>query len=179
MVEEIGLLKVTGILWVDSCARLFSSFMSVAFATEFGADGRCVRVASISSHGAVLTAHETGVLVLRSASDLSVVIARATVLDAHVLSEGTPAAPACIYDAAVSTDQQWCIASAGDGVVCKTARFALPSLSFLDNVASTALPARALAISPDNAVMYVMLIIHSRFFLSCMHTCLQKTCTGS
>ena len=141
-------------MWIVVRA-IFSIFMNVSFVSEFGADGRCVRVASVPTHDAILTAHETGVLVLRSALDLSVVIARAAVLDVHALSEGTPAAPACVYDTVVSADQTWCIASAGDGVVCKTVRLALPSLSFLDSVASTALPARALAISPDDAIMYV------------------------
>lgn len=113
-----------------------------------GPDGACVRVAPVPTHNAVLTLHANGALILRNAADLTVIKRKQTCEAAY---DGKARA----FDLVCSHDASWCAVSVCDGVANKVALFELPSLACKSDVTTSLLPTRALAISPDDRIMYV------------------------
>jgi hypothetical protein len=132
----------------------------------FPTDGACVRTVALPKHDAIVTAHANGMVVLRRSNDLLAEIARKQTTEAEAPSCVTPAT-AVLFDAVATRAQDCLIVSVNDGGSYKVVAFELPSLSFRSILCTRSLPARALAVSSDDALMYVR--------LSCCCCCVHTT----
>jgi hypothetical protein len=119
----------------------------------FSTDGAAVRVVALPNHGAILTAHANGTVVVRKTSDIMSEIARKQTTEAEAPTASSPATTV-LFDAVVSHAQDYLVVSVNDGGSYKVVAFDLPSLAFRSIVSTRSLPARALAVSTDDTLVY-------------------------